>query len=281
MKRGTPAHPKTHGLASLLGIRHVAALGHLELLFHFTSQYAPQGNIGRYSNKRIAAAMEWSGSPEKLIESLLAAGWVDRDSLARLVVHDWSDHADRSTLQRLSRMRKCPIKPDQQDSGKVCTQSELNNFTFGTLPRPVPTECSLNAHTQPKPVPHTERSRYRSQLSKQRRMVVPAASGNDIIIFFESIYSAHPKKGHRTAAERAMSQIPDIEQLDTQEAFAARHRKWCNSDAWAWRQGARAPYLDEWIIDKGYQYDPPPTDNERTLARVMDTLSETGETGEP
>jgi len=126
VKRGTPMHPKTHELASLLGVRHVTVLGHLELLFHFTAQYAPEGNIGRYSDKRIAAGLEWPGKPEKLIESLVAAGWVDRDDRARLVVHDWSDHADRSTLQHLSRLGKIPLKPTQQDTENLCTPGELN-----------------------------------------------------------------------------------------------------------------------------------------------------------
>jgi len=140
VKRGTPSHPKTHELASLLHVRHVTALGHLELLFHFTAQYAPEGNIGRYSEKRIAAALEWSGKPSHLINALVAAGWLDRYNPSPstpqecynpspLVVHDWCDHADRSTLQRLARNGKKPIQLIQTDTDKVCAQSDPDTYT--------------------------------------------------------------------------------------------------------------------------------------------------------
>jgi hypothetical protein len=78
MKRGTPDHPKVYALAEALGIRRPAALGHLELLFHFAAQYAPRGDAGRYPDKRIAAATGWPGKAEKLIESLVTTGWLDR-----------------------------------------------------------------------------------------------------------------------------------------------------------------------------------------------------------
>lgn len=143
VKRGTPTHPKTYELASILGVRHVTVLGHLELLFHFTSQYAPEGNIGRYSDKRIAAALEWPGKPEKLIEALVATGWLDTCADARIVVHDWSDHADRTTLQRLARHGKTPIKPTQQDSGNLCTQGDPDLYT--------PPSLSLSLSHKPEP----------------------------------------------------------------------------------------------------------------------------------
>ena len=104
MKRGGPTHPKTFALAEELRFhRRYEAVGLLELLFHFTAQYAPQGDIGRFSDKRIAAALDWTGYPSRLVEALVKTGWLDRHETARLVVHDWADHADRATLQRLKR----------------------------------------------------------------------------------------------------------------------------------------------------------------------------------
>jgi hypothetical protein len=109
------------------------------MLFHFTAQYAPRGDIGRYSDKRIAAGMDWSGSVSKLIEALTTTGWVDRHAVARLVVHDWSDHADRVTLQRLGRKGQRPLESNQIDTGNVCTQSDTKTRTLPEpLPLPVP-----------------------------------------------------------------------------------------------------------------------------------------------
>ena len=62
MKRGTPDHPKVYDLAERLKVKRPTALGYLELLWHFTAVYAPEGDIGRYSDKRIEGAMDWPAS---------------------------------------------------------------------------------------------------------------------------------------------------------------------------------------------------------------------------
>lgn len=103
MKRGTPDHPKTFQLAEALGISQLEAIGLLEALFHVTAAYTPQGDVGRYTDAFIARAVYWSGSPEALIEALVTARWLDRCAVNRLVVHDWSDHADGSVRKRLKR----------------------------------------------------------------------------------------------------------------------------------------------------------------------------------
>ena len=132
-------------LAEALGVRRPMAVGLVELLIHFTAQYAPEGDIGRYSDKRIAAAMDWCGSPQKLIDALVATRWVDRHSVARLVVHDWLDHVDRSTLQRLSRLGKTAIQRNQDLTENLCTQSEPDTRT-----------CQQQATNKPEPEPEPE-----------------------------------------------------------------------------------------------------------------------------
>ncbi|HEV2175540.1 MAG TPA: hypothetical protein VGR71_18335, partial [Nitrospira sp.] len=104
MKRGTPRHPKVGRLAELLGIKVPTAVGILELLWHFTAEFAPQGDIGKYSDSRIEAAMlSWFRPKGKLILALIQAGWIDQDQVSRLIVHDWHDHADDSVRKRLTR----------------------------------------------------------------------------------------------------------------------------------------------------------------------------------
>lgn len=153
MKRGGPDHPKTFALAEALGIRRRDAVGLLEMLFHFTSQYAPRGDIGRYSDKRIAAAVDWNGKPSKLIEGLLATGWIEHHSEVKLVVHDWWDHADRSTLQRLARAGKSTVLQNVGVTGKVCTTDDGVTRTPpepvpppNPNPVPMPTETAGNGH---------------------------------------------------------------------------------------------------------------------------------------
>src|SRR5262245_380173 len=103
MKRGTPTHPKVFELAGALKISRPTAIGILELLWHFTAQYAPAGDVGRYSNVRIAAAVDWRRNPEVLVNALVTTRWLDPSEGSRLVVHDWCVHADDSVRKRLAR----------------------------------------------------------------------------------------------------------------------------------------------------------------------------------
>ena len=103
MKRGAINHPKMTIFMTELGIPRYAAVGLLETLWHWAPNYAVQGDIGKWSDAAIAKGVEWDGPPEKLIDALLLAGWVDRveDPQIRLVIHDIQDHADNAWKQRL------------------------------------------------------------------------------------------------------------------------------------------------------------------------------------
>lgn len=115
------------------------------MLFHFTSQYAPEGNIGRYPDKRIAAALDWTGPVSRLIEGLTTSGWVDSDKATRLLVHDWSDHLDRSTKQRLARNGKMPLQRNLALTEEVCTQNDPTSHqkVSDSVPLPLPAPCLL------------------------------------------------------------------------------------------------------------------------------------------
>jgi hypothetical protein len=92
MKRGTVDHPKTCALAAVLGIPRYAAVGILESLWHFTAQYAPRGDVGRWNDAAICHAIAWEREPAVLLEALLDAGWLEHHPQHRLIIHDWDDH---------------------------------------------------------------------------------------------------------------------------------------------------------------------------------------------
>lgn len=161
MKRGTPNHPKTHRLAEELGVSWATTVGHLELLFHFAGHYTPNGDIGRYGEKRLAGAMGWKGKPSKLIEALVTAGWVDRhsvattdqlgsNSVATLQLHDWSEHADRAVKKRIAKTRKMISLRIQEDTSNECDLDESDTKPKSVLPVPVPVKVQ---HHAPAPVP--------------------------------------------------------------------------------------------------------------------------------
>jgi hypothetical protein len=134
MKRGTPKHPKVLDLCDRLGCDRPLAIGYLELLWHFAAEFAPQGDIGRFTDKRIEGALDWAGRGRhqgRLIQALIDSRWIDADvevcevkrkvqtvdgkvraiepevrqcnDRVRLLVHDWSEHADESVVRKLAR----------------------------------------------------------------------------------------------------------------------------------------------------------------------------------
>jgi hypothetical protein len=104
MKRGTPEHPKMAEFSELLGRRIPECVGYLELLWHFAAKFTPEGDIGRYSDKRIESACQWNGRSGGLIEALRKSSWIDEHKQYRLLVHDWEQHADDSVRKRLKRV---------------------------------------------------------------------------------------------------------------------------------------------------------------------------------
>lgn len=98
-------------LAKELKIPWPHAVGIIELLFHATARYAPRGNIGKCDDRWIAATVGWKQRPEKLISALILVGWLDRDPEHRLLVHDWSDHADQSVRKTLKYQKTDFVAP--------------------------------------------------------------------------------------------------------------------------------------------------------------------------
>lgn len=104
MMRRAFNHHKVHDLAEQLGVSLAHARGILESLWHVTAAVTPRGDIGAHRDDRIAALIgETAIEGARLVEALVASGWLDRCQTHRLVVHDWHEHADRSLKGALKR----------------------------------------------------------------------------------------------------------------------------------------------------------------------------------
>lgn len=176
MKRGGPSHPKLLQLCDILGCRRPPAIGYLELLWHFTANYAPRGDIGRYSDRWIENSCDWKGGTGKLVSALIQAGYLDDvswrsgevtnhplkggvrvagqeqgrhkgvapEDLARyrLLVHDWPDHADESVRKRLLRQNQWFIgKVSGHVSGQTAAENlpRVSTLSSTPMPEPMPT----------------------------------------------------------------------------------------------------------------------------------------------
>jgi hypothetical protein len=102
MKATAQGHPKIRRLRRALNLREYEAVGVLEMIWQFTAQHAPRGDIGRWADEDIAGAIDWPEErASELIEALIDAQLLDVSEDARLVVHDWHDHAQDNLKQRL------------------------------------------------------------------------------------------------------------------------------------------------------------------------------------
>jgi hypothetical protein len=99
-------HTKMKRLCRRMDIPLWQAVGLMESLWLLTGRETPRGDIGKLSNEDIALAIDYRGAEGELIEALVACGWIDRDEIERLVIHDWADHADDAVHMRLARSQQ-------------------------------------------------------------------------------------------------------------------------------------------------------------------------------
>ena len=130
MKRGAPRHPKTLALASILKTKRHSAVGLLEMLWHFAAEFAHEGDIGKFSDASIAAALDWDGASSILIDALIETGWVERCRCHRLRIHDWPDHADQTVERILKRKNKGFLECYDKTSIKLA-QDCKNESAYG------------------------------------------------------------------------------------------------------------------------------------------------------
>lgn len=98
MKREGFGHPKMRLAARDLRQPLCTVYGIMESLWYATAVRFPRGDIGRLTDEEIGAEIEGlemlAISGERLVEVLVTRRLIDRHPEHRLIVHDWSTHAD-------------------------------------------------------------------------------------------------------------------------------------------------------------------------------------------
>lgn len=154
MKRGCPDHPKTIAFARVLNLPRYSAVGLLEMLWHWTAKYAPRGDVGRFSDGQIAEAVSWTDEPTKLVRAYIDTRWLDEHKTHRLVVHDWSQHADDATKKYLARHGLKFV-----DSVRTKSRQSRDSGGTGGEPSPdsgTPAVAVVSAVAKPLPLPEPQ-----------------------------------------------------------------------------------------------------------------------------
>lgn len=105
MKSGVIGSLKFKRLKRLLQLPDYAVCGVLESLWGLAIDQAKMGDVGRFSDDEIAAAIEWEGDATALVAALVDSRWLDRSPYAdvRLAIHDWPDHAPQFVTRWIAR----------------------------------------------------------------------------------------------------------------------------------------------------------------------------------
>ena len=186
MKRGTTDHPKMKRLARRLGGR-AQAVGTLEMLWHFTAKYAPDGSLMNYSAEELADEVFYEGeSPEDLVKALVDSGWLDKSEELGLVVHDWQQHCEDSvhlTLARAGKTFADGTLPNMTRLSKAERKKlELKFKREAVANARKRTACAQDAHEStlpmPMPMPIQCLSKPKPSQANTKTNTTPAPSGN-------------------------------------------------------------------------------------------------------
>lgn len=203
-----PTHRKIKKLKRLLKIKTPQAVGHVVMLWLWSIDNAPDGDLSPADIEDIAEAAEWSGNAEKFVSALKDVGFVDDD----MKLHDWGEYAGRLMDQREERRKKerdrkaqyrakkraekggdpspdVPVPPDSP--APVPGDSPADDGTVPPLPnltKPNPTKpviyssppCApAGEEAAPDPEPEGAPEETEPQMSKAMRAARAVTSGKD------------------------------------------------------------------------------------------------------
>jgi hypothetical protein len=189
LKTGTLDKMKFMVFQNLIKAPRFAAIGLLEGLWYMTAVNAPSGDIGRFSDLEIAAWLGWPDQASDLIAAYVTAGFLDRCSVNRLVVHDWNEHCPNHVSNNLKRWNKDFVQPSPgaPDDPKEHPKDDPIGASYRTLlPNLTKPNQTQSSPTEP----------------NQTDSVSP--SGDGYPVDFDSFWKAYPKRtGKKRGKEKA------------------------------------------------------------------------------
>lgn len=99
------SHPKIKKAARLANVSEPEMVGLLHYMWWWALDYAPDGDVTRYSQDDIEMAVDWNGTPGAFYNALLTCGFNDHSGLLesdgqRIVIHDWHQYGGKLLERR-------------------------------------------------------------------------------------------------------------------------------------------------------------------------------------
>lgn len=225
------AHPKTKKAARLLSVSVPAVIGHLQLLWWWALDYAQDGDITAFDPQDIADAVMWPTAFQGFIDGLLGcgvgtgAGFLERSSDGRLLIHDWNDYAGKLIQKRFDNRERMRLarasnvqRTDNARAGLEKSNVEKSNVENLKLPLDV------------------------DEFAKK-------AAERGTSADFERFYAAYPNKKNPGAAFKTYAKVTKIH---PHAKIMAGLDRALNSQEWAKDEGRYIPYPASWLNADGF-----------------------------
>lgn len=97
-----PTHRKIMKLRRILKIKTPQAVGHVAMLWLWSIDNAPDGDLSKVDVEDIAEACEWSRNAATFVDAMKEAGLIDAD----MKLHDWDEYTGGLMEKREDRRKK-------------------------------------------------------------------------------------------------------------------------------------------------------------------------------
>lgn len=230
-------HPKTKRLARALDVSIPTAIGHLHLLWWWSTDYAEDGQLTRYEAEDIADAAMWEGDAAEFVTALQRAGWLDED----MYLHDWQDYSGKLIEKRKDdaarkRNARLGLRTDEQGEEYVPDTSTGH-----------PTDIHETAH-----VPYPTLPNHTIHNPTEPNKTVPKESRGDqnFDLFADEAWRLWPARlGKKLNKAKAATYLKRIPARDRDAVIAAIHNFAASSQA----RRDRAPDLFRWLRDEAWK----------------------------
>ena len=127
-------HRKIIRLKNLLKIPKTEAIGTVMMLWWWSVDNAPSGDLSNITAEELAEIVDYRGrKSQQVMDALIESGFIDGD----MKIHDWHEYTGR-----LLEQRKIQKQQNKERAKKWRTKQKQNKSDNNAIVTVVPSECS-------------------------------------------------------------------------------------------------------------------------------------------
>lgn len=141
-------HRKLLRFMAALKINRAEAIGYLHMLWWWVAECSSDGDLSLYPPQDIANGAGWSGKPERLLNALRDAGFLDGNT-----IHDWPDYIGRLLAYRERKRQQAAQKRREKFRNYSDTRAGTIPEQFQSIPYRREQQDPCQDDDEPDPTP--------------------------------------------------------------------------------------------------------------------------------